>query len=68
MKNEKNYMGFLIHNIWQILKRFSGALIWVQTSYFWRVYTEILTWKVDFHIVLFVKKDRKSTFIANISV
>ena len=23
MKNEKNYMGFLIHKIWQILKRFA---------------------------------------------
>ena len=26
MKNEKNYMGFLITKIWQILKRFSRAL------------------------------------------
>ena len=26
MKNEKNYVGFLIHKIWQILKRFSRAL------------------------------------------
>ena len=26
MKNEKNYMGFLIHKIWQILKGFSRAL------------------------------------------
>ena len=26
MKNEKNYAGFLIHKIWQILKCFSSAL------------------------------------------
>ena len=37
MKNGKNYVGFLINKIWQILKRFSGALSWAQTSYFWRV-------------------------------
>ena len=37
MKNEKNYMGFLITKIWQILKRSSRALSWAQTSYFWRV-------------------------------
>ena len=39
MKNEKNYVGFLIHKIWQILKRFARALSWAQTSYFWRVST-----------------------------
>ena len=37
MKNEKNYVGFLIHKLWQILKYFSRALSWAQTSYFWRV-------------------------------
>ena len=37
MKNEKNYMGFLIHKIYQILKRFAGTFRWAQTSYFWRV-------------------------------
>ena len=38
MKNEKNYMGlFFITKIWQIFKRFSRALSWVQTSYFCRV-------------------------------
>ena len=37
MKNEKNYVGFIIHKTWQILKRFSRALICAQTSYFWRV-------------------------------
>ena len=26
MKNEKNYVGFLITKIWQILKRFSREL------------------------------------------
>ena len=26
MKNEKNYVGFLITKIWQILKRFCRAL------------------------------------------
>ena len=37
MKNEKNYLGFLIIKIWHILKRFSRALSWAQTSYFKRV-------------------------------
>ena len=37
MKNEKNYMGFLIHKIKQILKRFAGTFCWAQTSYLWRV-------------------------------
>ena len=37
MKNEKNYMGFLKHKIWQILKHFSRALGWAQTSYLWGV-------------------------------
>ena len=36
-KNEKNYMGFLMHKIWQILKHLSRVLIWAQTSYFWGV-------------------------------
>ena len=26
LKNEKNYVGFLIHKIWQILKHFTRAL------------------------------------------
>ena len=26
MKNEKKYVGFLMHKLWQILKRFSRAL------------------------------------------
>ena len=42
MKNEKNYMGFLIHKVRQILKRFSRALGWAQTSYLWAVYSIIL--------------------------
>ena len=37
MKNEKNYMGFLIPKVWQILKPFAGAFHQAQTSYFWRV-------------------------------
>ena len=37
MKNEKNNVGFCIRKIWQIWKRFSRALSWAQTSYFWRV-------------------------------
>ena len=37
MKNEKNYMGFLIHKIWQILKHFSRALSWAQPSNLWAV-------------------------------
>ena len=36
-KTEKNYMGFLMHKIWQILKHFSRALSWEQTSYLWGV-------------------------------
>ena len=27
MKNEKNYMGFLIHKIKQILKHFAGTFV-----------------------------------------
>ena len=38
MKNEKNYMGFLILKIWQILKHFTRVLSWAQTCYFWRVF------------------------------
>ena len=45
MKNEKNYMGFLIAKIWQILKRFSRALSWAQTSYFWKVHCNIFVQK-----------------------
>ena len=41
MKNEKNYMGFLISKVWQILKHFGGAFRWAQTSYFWRVWCGI---------------------------
>ena len=37
MKNEKNYMGFLIHKLQQILKRFAGTFCWAQNSYLWRV-------------------------------
>ena len=33
-RNEKNYMGFLTHNIWQILKRFSRVLSLAQFSSF----------------------------------
>ena len=39
MKSEKNYLGFLIHKLYQILKSFAGTFWWAQTSYFWRVYT-----------------------------
>ena len=35
MKNEKNYMGFLIIKIQQILKRFGGTKTLAKTSYFW---------------------------------
>ena len=28
MKNEKNYVGFCIPKVWQILERFSGVLSW----------------------------------------
>ena len=37
MKKEKNYMGFLIPKVWQILKCFAGAFHQAQTSYFWGV-------------------------------
>ena len=46
MKNDKNYMGFLKHKIWQNLKHFSRALSWVQPSYFWRVYY-LPTWSTS---------------------
>ena len=36
-RTKKNYMGFLIHKIWQIFKRHSRAICWAQTSYFWGV-------------------------------
>ena len=37
MKNEKNYVGFCIPKIWQILKPFAGTFDQALTSYFWRV-------------------------------
>ena len=37
MKNEKNYIGFLIIKIQQILKRFGGTKTLAKTSYFWGV-------------------------------
>ena len=40
MKNEKNYMGFLIIKILQILKRFGGTKNLTKTSYFWGVCVE----------------------------
>ena len=44
MKNEKNYMGFHIPKVWQILKHFVGAFHWAQTSYFWRVCSVLPKW------------------------
>ena len=37
MKNEKNYVGFLISKVWQILKRFAGTFYQAQTLKFWGV-------------------------------
>ena len=34
MKNEKNYMGFHIPKIWQILKHFAMSFNQAKTSYF----------------------------------
>ena len=45
MKNYKNYMGFRIPKVWQILKHFAGVFRWVQTSYFWRVTCYIILWQ-----------------------
>ena len=36
-KTKTNCMDFLIHKLWQILKHFSRAFSWVQTSYLWAV-------------------------------
>ena len=51
MKNEKIYLGFLIYKIWQILKRFSRAISWAQTSYFWWVHYDLLDviWDESFY-------------------
>ena len=38
MKNEKNYMGFHIPNVWQILKRFTGTFCRAQTPKLGGVY------------------------------
>ena len=37
MKNEKNYMGFRIPKVWQILKHFAGTFHWAQTLKLWGV-------------------------------
>ena len=37
MKNEKNYMGFHIPKVWQILKRFAVHFHWAQTLKLWGV-------------------------------
>ena len=42
MKKEKNYMGFLIPKVWQILNHFAGAFHQAQTSYFWGVSQEVV--------------------------
>ena len=46
MKNEKNYMGFRIPKVWQILKHFTGAFHRAQTSYFWRLKRPIAIAKI----------------------
>ena len=51
MKNEKNYVGFLIPKVWQILKHFVGAFHQAQTSYFWRVISYVKSF--DFSINFF---------------
>ena len=38
---KKNYVSLHIPKIWQILKHFSRALSWAQTSYFWAVIPEV---------------------------
>ena len=35
MKNEKNYMGCLIHKIWQILKRFAWLFHEISEECYW---------------------------------
>ena len=37
MKNEKNYVGFLMSKVWQILKHFDGTFHWAQTLKLWGV-------------------------------
>ena len=36
---KKNYVGFLLLYIWQILKHFALTKSWAQTSFFWRMET-----------------------------
>ena len=47
MKNEKNYIGFRIPKVWQILKNFEAAFSGAQTSYFRRVIYEKKKENVD---------------------
>ena len=50
MKNEKNYVGFFIPKIWQILKHFAMSFHQALTSYFGRVYT-YMKYHSDFHFI-----------------
>ena len=53
MKNEKNYMGFLITKVWQILKCFSRAYRQAQTL-------KLLGVKIPKQV--FFKKSKKDIF------
>ena len=44
MKNEKNYMGFHIPKIWQILKWFDIHFHWAQTLKLWGVTEYMIDW------------------------
>ena len=54
MKNEKNYMGFLIHKIWQILKRISRALN-LKSVYFDNLKSNILGHFLEWKCILSIK-------------
>ena len=45
MKNEQNYVGFLMSKVWQILKRFAGTFCQAQTLKLWGVFTQNISFK-----------------------
>ena len=47
----RNGKKYIFQKMWQILKRFSRALSWAQTSYFWRVYWSVIMLMYFIYIV-----------------
>ena len=54
MKNEKNYMGFCIPKVWQILKRFAGAFVEHKPLNSEECVNKEIKVKVGFSIYLFI--------------